>query len=1691
MKTIRPYRRAPAPRILAAALALAFSQAWPAWALPEGNTTAHGVVEVGRPDASRMVIRQASDKAIVNWQGFSIGAGEQVRIEQPGAGSAILNRVTGASRSEIQGRLDANGKVFLINRNGVVFGETAAVNVGSLVASTLDIDNDDFVADRLRFRALEGPAAVENAGSISVAERGTVALMGGRVANNGTIRAQLGTVAMAAGEEMTLDLAGDGLSRLTVTRATLDALVANGGAVIADGGQVLLSARALAEVSSRVVNQTGVVRARGLSERGGRIVLDGGDSGVTEVSGVLDASAPQAGGRGGEVQVLGHHVAVSGAAALDASGAAGGGAVLVGGDYQGRNPAVRNAKAAYVGPRASVKADATVAGTGGKVVAWSDEATRAHGSFSARGGPAGGDGGVVETSGGFLDVSGARVSATAPAGKAGQWLLDPTDLRIVAGDANDNIEEEAGPVFFPVGSPASIGAIVISNALNQGTSVVVRTGTADVEGEAGDITMERDTEQAPAPAILYTGGGRVSLTLEAHRDIRIEPGARIEAVGAGSLDVDLSADTAAAETGGVRILGAIIDTNGGALRIYGQGDADNGYASGREDEVDLAGVRIEDSTIDTGAGDISIRGSGEGGREGVSLQGVIEESGAYSNTIEAPGGTVRIYGVGEIGGAGVQSSRTGILGGRGVLIDGTSAADDGVRLSESRVEATLGAVNIIGLGEGNEVVSHGVNVLDSTISGFAGVDLRGENTHDDDGVKLERSVIESKAGSVGIFGKSLLAYGVYVPASSQQSPAGNSEIFGASGVEIRGESSFDAAVNLYRTSIASGGGDVTIAGSSGSEIGVRLSYGPLDAEETSVRSGTGRLEITGDTTATSGLGLALGNVVLGGGDETQLGDIILRARNGGATDSIELHYFDDGITEPASILTAGSLVLVPGGLNGGDPVRADAVPIGVGTSTGNGFEIEPRDLAAIEDVASVVFGSDTHTGQISTSASGLMLNADLTLQNEGDGSSGINFGGLEVSGHTLILASTGPLVQATGGSIVADALLVRATDAANIDLTKYANSVGTLAVDPPASFAFVNDGPVVIGPLSGPGYSTTSGTVQVLAAADSSAYGDFFVQTINGSLTLGQSITTLDANSNITLVADGRFFAAPGAELTPGTGGRWQVWASTWGTAADLGDLADDASRFYGCSFSDGCVTGVTLPATGNLMVFEGQPTLSIFARDASLTYGDAIPELGYDPAVDGLVNGDLAADVLSGALGTTAVQGSPVGDYTIDNSSGGLVSPAGYLLDVSEGSLTIDPASLLVTVDPVSRLYGAANPAFSAAVSGFVLGDTLANATTGTLALATQATERSAVGRYAVTASGLSAGNYLIESASSNAQALSIDPATLLVTVDPVSRLYGAANPAFSATVSGFLFEDSLANATTGTLALATPATERSAVGRYAVTASGLSAGNYLIESASSNAQALSIDPATLLVTVDPVSRLYGAANPAFSATVSGFLFEDSLANATTGTLALATQATERSAVGRYAVTASGLSAGNYVIASAESNAQALAIDPATLTYVATPATRPYSVPNPPLSGSVSGFVVGDTLETATSGVLVFASPAGQFSPPGAYPIEGSGLSAQNYRFEQALENLVALTVTARAPGPEQGAVLRPTGESSRVHERNFGLPPMCFAGGPLIGAGAAQAGDLLAMEWSRVRSRPNLSNCIGVDERNPCSDF
>ena len=230
----RPMRRHP----LAMAALLVLGGANAAFALPLGEKIVAGQVGVSRPGAGNMLIQQRSGSGIVNWGGFSIDRGERVQIQQPQASSVLLNRVVGADASRIFGQLSANGKVFLLNPNGVLFGAGSQVSVGSMVASSLSLSDEDFLAGRYRFAG--GGGSVINEGRITAAERGTVALLGGSVRNDGHIEARLGTVALAAGSGMALDLAGDGLSRIVVSQAAIDAQVANGGAIIADGGAVLM-----------------------------------------------------------------------------------------------------------------------------------------------------------------------------------------------------------------------------------------------------------------------------------------------------------------------------------------------------------------------------------------------------------------------------------------------------------------------------------------------------------------------------------------------------------------------------------------------------------------------------------------------------------------------------------------------------------------------------------------------------------------------------------------------------------------------------------------------------------------------------------------------------------------------------------------------------------------------------------------------------------------------------------------------------------------------------------------------------------------------------------------------------------------------------------------------------------------------------------------------------------------------------------------------------------------------------------------------------------------------------------------------------------------------------------------------------------------------------------------------------------
>jgi len=294
----------------ALALALMLSCGANVYALPAG-----GVVSAGNANISSGVgsttITQTTQSAAINWQSFGIGQSEAVNFVQPNSSSVILNRVLGSDPSNILGSMTANGKVFLVNPNGVLFGKGASVNVGGLVASTLNISDSDFMAGRYKFVGTGGTGgSVLNLGSIN-ADGGSVALLGANVSNDGNIVARLGTVALAAGNAMTLDLAGDGLLHVTVDQGAVNALVQNGGLIQADGGQVLLTARSASSLLQSAVNNTGVIQAQTIENHNGTIQLMGDmQSGTVNVGGKLDASAPN-GGDGGFVETSAAHVKIA------------------------------------------------------------------------------------------------------------------------------------------------------------------------------------------------------------------------------------------------------------------------------------------------------------------------------------------------------------------------------------------------------------------------------------------------------------------------------------------------------------------------------------------------------------------------------------------------------------------------------------------------------------------------------------------------------------------------------------------------------------------------------------------------------------------------------------------------------------------------------------------------------------------------------------------------------------------------------------------------------------------------------------------------------------------------------------------------------------------------------------------------------------------------------------------------------------------------------------------------------------------------------------------------------------------------------------------------------------------------------------------------------------------------------------
>ncbi|SFK91718.1 filamentous hemagglutinin N-terminal domain-containing protein, partial [Methylocapsa palsarum] len=488
-----------------------------AQSLPTGGRAVSGLVTISPPSGNTLNIRQSSQGAIVNWQGFSIGQGNTVNIHQPDSSAALLNRVTGSTPSTIAGRLNANGQVYLVNPNGVAITKTGVVRAAGFVASTLGVSDSDFLngGARLKFKGGGASKAVTNDGVISVGRGGYAALIGGAVSNSGKILAPMGKVGLGSGETATLDFSGNGFLKVAApTRFNgKEALVSNTGTIKADGGLVVIEAATAREAARNAVNISGLVQARSIGGHSGAIVIGGGAGGAVNVSGRLDASSVAGKGdlgKGGRIAITGREIALRGAE-VDVSGGAGGGRIRMGGGPQGTGK-LAHAAGVSVDAATSIRADATANGKGGSVVIWSDGATSVKGGISARGGASGGGGGTVETSGKTVDFAGIAVDTSAPRGAAGTWLIDPVNLTVGAAAAN------------------TISGNLASTNVTLQTTAGGASGPGVQTPGAGDITI--------ASAISWSSSQ--SLTLDAYHAIAINAPVTIK--GAAQLSLKAAAD---------------------------------------------------------------------------------------------------------------------------------------------------------------------------------------------------------------------------------------------------------------------------------------------------------------------------------------------------------------------------------------------------------------------------------------------------------------------------------------------------------------------------------------------------------------------------------------------------------------------------------------------------------------------------------------------------------------------------------------------------------------------------------------------------------------------------------------------------------------------------------------------------------------------------------------------------------------------------------------------------------------------------------------------------------------------------------------------------------------------------------------------------------------------------------------------
>jgi filamentous hemagglutinin family protein len=694
------------PVAMAAAVAAAFSAAGVARAQPQGGTATHGTVSVqqqGNQTTYSTTNGAGTNHSVINWQSFSVPGGTITHFQQPNAASTSINRVIGNNPSEIFGTLSSNGRLVLVNPAGIAVGKGAVVDTAGFTASTLRMSDADALAGRQAFGDGTGGGALSVNGTV-IARNGDVVLVAPdvRVGADAIVRAPNGTTLVAAGQKVALT--GRGLEGIQLEMQAPTDQAVNLGRLEGDAVGIFASR----------LKHSGAIQATAVSTEGGKVVLKGGES--LEIDGSVKAAR---GALGGQVHATANQVMLRSGAIIDVSGPAGGGEALIGGGWQGKDSRVANAMSTMIEAGATVNADATVNGNGGTIVAWSDGATSASGTLTARGGAEGGDGGRIEVSGKHLSMN-AEVDLRAPKGKAGSLLLDPTDL-CIASDATAAAACLGAPydtISAPPFTPSSTGtdrSFIDSDTLigyvNIG-NVTVQTANPGGTGN-GDITW------VDALASAWTGSNE--LYLLADRNIAIN-GNITSATGsltlrAGNTGAGNITQTAAIDVNQLIALapnGSVTLTNPGnsANRLTGSAGAGGfSYAGTGNTDIQKPFSAQIGSFIDgiqvTGGGNISVSVTGGSLTK---VASVTMNGGQI--TLEAD--TMSFGGAGTISGTNIAvAPKT-----PGTAIEVGSATLPGLQLDANTMQ-TFSASGVLRIGStsaGNLVVGGAISPVANTLS---------------------------------------------------------------------------------------------------------------------------------------------------------------------------------------------------------------------------------------------------------------------------------------------------------------------------------------------------------------------------------------------------------------------------------------------------------------------------------------------------------------------------------------------------------------------------------------------------------------------------------------------------------------------------------------------------------------------------------------------------------------------------------------------------------------------------------------------------------------------------------------------------------------------------------------------------------------------------------------------------------------